>query len=122
MAEGSAENGHPNGLKGVVLHIFGYTEFNAVMTHHIQAGLQSGIQESACKVNCDGVVPGGPTEDQAMPLEYVMIVIAALVGSLVSGPGGFGGYFIVVIALTPVVGAKAMIPSIMVCAVCANLT
>jgi len=53
--------------------------------------------------------------------ELLMIAVAAFAGSLVSGLGGFGGSFIVVIVLTPVVGAKSVIPLIGVYAVCANL-
>lgn len=51
-----------------------------------------------------------------------MIALAAFLGSLVSGLGGFGGSFVIVIVLTPVVGAKAVIPLIAVYAVCANLS
>jgi len=57
-----------------------------------------------------------------VPIEYAMIALAAFTGSLVSGLGGFGGSFIIVIALTPVVGAKAVIPLIAVYAICANLS
>lgn len=57
-----------------------------------------------------------------MLIEYAMIAFAAFVGSLVSGLGGFGGSFIIVIVLTPVVGAKAVIPLISVYAICANLS
>ena len=51
-----------------------------------------------------------------------MISLAAFLGSLVSGMGGFGGSFIIVIVLTPVVGAKSVIPLIAVYAICANLS
>ncbi len=51
-----------------------------------------------------------------------MIAVAAFFGSLVSGLGGFGGSFIIVIVLTPVVGAKSVIPLISVYAICANLS
>ncbi|MXY33990.1 MAG: sulfite exporter TauE/SafE family protein [Boseongicola sp. SB0664_bin_43] len=54
--------------------------------------------------------------------EFVMIALAAFVGSLVSGLGGFGGSFVVIIVLTPVLGAKATIPLIAVYAICANLS
>ncbi len=57
-----------------------------------------------------------------MILEYAMIAVAAFLGSLVSGLGGFGGSFIIVIVLTPIVGAKAVIPLISVYAICANLS
>lgn len=51
-----------------------------------------------------------------------MIAAAAFAGALVSGLGGFGGSFIIVIVLTPVVGAKAVIPLIAVYAICANIS
>lgn len=51
-----------------------------------------------------------------------MIAFAAFAGSLVSGLGGFGGSFIIVIVMTPVVGAKAVIPLIAVYAICANVS
>jgi len=57
-----------------------------------------------------------------MVIEYPMIALAAFLGSLVSGMGGFGGSFIIVIVLTPFVGAKAVIPLIAVYAICANLS
>jgi uncharacterized membrane protein YfcA len=57
-----------------------------------------------------------------MLFEYTMIAIAAFAASLVSGLGGFGGSFILVIALTPVVGAKSVIPLIAVYAICANIS
>lgn len=57
-----------------------------------------------------------------MFFEYLMIAVAAFAGALVSGLGGFGGSFIIVIVLTPVVGAKAVIPLIAVYAICANLS
>lgn len=57
-----------------------------------------------------------------MLIEYGMISLAAFLGSLVSGMGGFGGSFIIVIVLTPVVGAKSVIPLIAVYAICANLS
>ena len=57
-----------------------------------------------------------------MYFEYAMIAVAAFAASLVSGLGGFGGSFILVIALTPVVGAKSVIPLIAVYAICANIS
>lgn len=57
-----------------------------------------------------------------MFLDYAMIAVASFLGALVSGLGGFGGSFIIVIVLTPVVGAKAVIPLIAVYAICANLS
>ena len=50
-----------------------------------------------------------------------MIALAASLGSLVGGMGGFGGSFIFVIVLKPVVGAKSVISLIVVYAICANL-
>lgn len=57
-----------------------------------------------------------------MILEFAFIALAAFVAALISGLGGFGGSFIIVIALTPVVGAKSTIPLIAVYAICANLS
>ncbi len=57
-----------------------------------------------------------------MVFEIIMIAVAAFAGALVSGLGGFGGSFIIVIVMTPVVGAKAVIPLIGVYAICANLS
>lgn len=57
-----------------------------------------------------------------MLFEYAMIAAAAFAGALVSGLGGFGGSFIIVIVLTPVVGPKSVIPLIAVYAICANLS
>lgn len=57
-----------------------------------------------------------------MFFEYAMIAAAAFAGALISGLGGFGGSFIIVIVLTPVVGPKAVIPLIAVYAICANLS
>lgn len=51
-----------------------------------------------------------------------MSALAALAGSLVSGLGGFGGSFIVLIVMTPVVGAKSVIPLIAVYAICSNVS
>jgi uncharacterized membrane protein YfcA len=55
-------------------------------------------------------------------MEYALIALAAFVAALISGLGGFGGSFIIVIALTPVVGAKSVIPLIAIYAVCANVS
>lgn len=55
-------------------------------------------------------------------LECAMITAAAFIGALVSGIGGFGGSFIIVILLTPITGPKAVIPLIAVYATCANLS
>jgi len=54
--------------------------------------------------------------------EAVVGALSAFAGSLVSGLGGFGGSFIIVIALTPFVGAKSVIPLIAVYAICANIS
>ncbi len=51
-----------------------------------------------------------------------MTAVAAFAGSLISGLGGFGGSFIIVIVMTPVVGAKSVIPLIAVYAICANIS
>ncbi len=56
-----------------------------------------------------------------MIFEFAMTALAAFVASLISGLGGFGGAFIIVIVMTPVVGAKAVVPLIGVYAVCGNL-
>ncbi|MCY4260687.1 MAG: sulfite exporter TauE/SafE family protein [Rhodobacteraceae bacterium] len=57
-----------------------------------------------------------------MGVEAVVVALAAFAGSLVSGLGGFGGSFIIVIVLTPFVGAKSVIPLIAVYAICANIS
>jgi len=57
-----------------------------------------------------------------MLFEFAMTALAAFIGSLISGLGGFGGSFIIVIVMTPVVGAKSVIPLIAVYAICANLS
>ena len=54
--------------------------------------------------------------------QIVLVAFAAFGAALVSGLGGFGGAFILVIALTPVVGAKTVIPLIAVYAICNNLS
>lgn len=54
--------------------------------------------------------------------QIVLVGLAAFGAAFVSGLGGFGGAFILVIALTPVVGAKAVIPLIAVYAICNNLS
>jgi len=57
-----------------------------------------------------------------MSANILLIAIAAFVSAIVSGLGGFGGAFIIVIVLTPVVGPKAVIPLIAVYAVCNNIS
>ena len=54
--------------------------------------------------------------------DYVLIVGAAFVSSLISGVGGFGGAFLIVAVLTPVIGPKAVIALISVFAFCANIS
>ena len=50
-----------------------------------------------------------------------MIALAAFLGSLVGGMGGFGGSIIFFTVLTPVVGAKSVISLIALNAICADL-
>lgn len=53
---------------------------------------------------------------------YAAILGASLVASLIAGLGGFGGGFIVVIALEPIIGAKAVIPLVAVFAFFSNVS
>lgn len=46
---------------------------------------------------------------------------AAFLSALVSGMGGFGGSFVLVLALSPIVGAKAVVPLIGVFALVSNI-
>ena len=55
-----------------------------------------------------------------MSVDIILIAVAAFVSALVSGLGGFGGAFIIIVALTPIVGPKAVVPLIAVYAVCGN--
>ena len=55
-------------------------------------------------------------------LDYALLAGAAFLASLISGLGGFGGAFVLVIALTPVVGAKAVVPIVSVFAVFSNIS
>jgi len=55
-------------------------------------------------------------------LDILILLTAAFIASIVSGLGGFGGGFIVIIFLSPVVGPKGVIPLIAVFAVCGNLS
>ena len=57
-----------------------------------------------------------------MSLELLIVPVAAFVAAVVSGLGGFGGAFILVIVLTPIVGVKAVIPLLSVFATCNNLS
>lgn len=54
--------------------------------------------------------------------DYGVIFGASLIASFVAGVGGFGGGFVVVIALTPIVGARAVVPLIAVFAFFSNLS
>lgn len=55
------------------------------------------------------------------PAELALVVAAAFVSALISGVAGFGGSFILAIALTPIIGPRAVVPAIAVYALCANL-
>ena len=57
-----------------------------------------------------------------MSLEFLIVPVAAFVAAVVSGLGGFGGAFILVIVLTPIVGVKAVIPLLSVFSTCNNLS
>ncbi len=57
-----------------------------------------------------------------MTVEYLLVPLVAFVAAIISGLGGFGGGFIVIIALAPVVGAKSVVPLISVYATCANIS
>ena len=54
--------------------------------------------------------------------DYLLLALAAFASSLVSGLGGFGGAFILVIVLTPIVGAKSVVPLISIFAVFNNFS
>jgi uncharacterized membrane protein YfcA len=54
-------------------------------------------------------------------IDYVLIGFTAFISSLVSGFGGFGGGFIIVLVMTPLVGVKAVIPLVSVMAFFGNL-
>ncbi|MEK9722142.1 MAG: sulfite exporter TauE/SafE family protein [Rhodospirillaceae bacterium] len=53
--------------------------------------------------------------------EIALIAGAAFLASLISGLGGFGGGFIVVIALAPIIGAKAVVPVLSVFSIWSNV-
>ena len=57
-----------------------------------------------------------------MTVDILLTVGAAFGASLISGLGGFGGGFLIVIAMTPIVGAKSVIPLLSVFAICANIS
>ena len=60
----------------------------------------------------------------SMILTYEMFAVplAAFFAAVLSGLGGFGGAFLLIIVLTPIVGVKAVIPLISVFAACNNLS
>lgn len=51
-----------------------------------------------------------------------MLMLATLLASIVSGLGGFGGGFVIAIAVTPIVGAKGLLPLLAVFAFCSNIS
>lgn len=55
-------------------------------------------------------------------VDYATIAAAALFAAALSGLGGFGGSFIIVFAMSPIVGVKAVIPLLSVFAVFSNLS
>ena len=58
-----------------------------------------------------------------LPLSEIFIAIAAVfLSSLISGLGGFGGGFVYVIAMTPIVGPKAVIPMLSIYALFSNIS
>ena len=54
--------------------------------------------------------------------DYALIAAAAFASSFVSGIGGFGGGFLIVLVLTPIVGVKAVVPLIAVFSVASNMS
>lgn len=54
--------------------------------------------------------------------QIAMVACATLLAALVSGIGGFGGGFVIAIFLTPIVGAKALLPLLSVFAFCSNVS
>ena len=57
-----------------------------------------------------------------MSFDYGLCLLAAFLASLVSGLGGFGGGFIIVLFLAPVVGPKAVIPLVAAYAIFGNIS
>jgi len=57
-----------------------------------------------------------------MSFDYGLCLLAAFLASLVSGLGGFGGGFIIVLFLAPVVGPKAVIPIVAAYAIFGNIS
>lgn len=67
--------------------------------------------------------PEGVNLFLVLSLADVLLVMAAVfASSLVSGLGGFGGGFVYVMAMTPIVGPKAVIPILAVYAFCSNIS
>ena len=57
-----------------------------------------------------------------LTFEMFAVPLAAFFAAVLSGLGGFGGAFLLIIVLTPIVGVKAVIPLISVFAACNNLS
>lgn len=55
-------------------------------------------------------------------LDYVLIGMTAFVASVINGLGGFGGGFLVIFAMTPIVGVKSVIPLMAVFALVSNFS
>ena len=53
--------------------------------------------------------------------EIALVAVAAFVSAFISGVAGFGGSFILAIALTPIIGPRAVVPTVAVYAVFSNL-
>jgi uncharacterized membrane protein YfcA len=53
--------------------------------------------------------------------EFLLVILATFGAAFVSGIAGFGGSFVLAIALTPVLGPRAVIPAIAVYSLFANL-
>jgi len=61
---------------------------------------------------------------QLFPFEtadLLLVLVATFASAFVSGIAGFGGSFVLAIALTPLIGPRAVVPTIAVYAFCANL-
>ncbi len=57
-----------------------------------------------------------------MSFDYGLSFLAAFLASIVSGLGGFGGGFIIVLFLTPVVGPKAVLPLVAAFSIFGNVS
>ncbi len=55
-------------------------------------------------------------------LDYFLVIAVVFISSIISGFGGFGGAIVIIIVLTPILGAKAVVPLISVFAVCSNIS